>query len=195
LALRGWLASHQKPAHYVDLTTQVPPFRANTAARSICAALRKVLRMALSYLEGRHNQVDSSWTDERTAKLAQLWAKGLSAAQIVDYFNVGFTRNAVIGKAHRLNLPARRPGVTKGVSKPKLSPPEPRPPKLPAPPPLSPSPPAMRVLGLFDLESHHCRWPLGGLLEPPRLFCAADVGEDDNYCPYHRRMANPKEAR
>ena len=42
-----------------------------------------------------------SWTDERVAMLRELWAKGLSASQIAVQLG-GVTRNAVIGKAHRL---------------------------------------------------------------------------------------------
>ena len=47
-----------------------------------------------------------SWTDERVEKLKQLWADGLSASQIAAQLG-GISRNAVIGKVHRLNLPGR----------------------------------------------------------------------------------------
>jgi GcrA cell cycle regulator len=47
-----------------------------------------------------------SWTDERVALLRELWAKGLSASQIAVQLG-GVTRNAVIGKAHRLGLESR----------------------------------------------------------------------------------------
>ncbi|MGB0571237.1 MAG: GcrA family cell cycle regulator [Alphaproteobacteria bacterium] len=47
-----------------------------------------------------------SWTDERVAMLRDLWAKGLSASQIAVQLG-GVTRNAVIGKAHRLGLESR----------------------------------------------------------------------------------------
>jgi len=50
-----------------------------------------------------------SWTDERVEKLKGLWADGLSASQIAKDLG-GVTRNAVIGKVHRLGLPARTPG-------------------------------------------------------------------------------------
>jgi hypothetical protein len=47
----------------------------------------------------------------------------------------------------------------------------------------------MRKLTFFRLKPHHCRWPLGELLEPARLFCAADKKLGEIYCPFHQRMA------
>ena len=44
-----------------------------------------------------------SWTDEKVAKLKELWGKGSTASQIAEILG-GVSRNAVIGKAHRLNL-------------------------------------------------------------------------------------------
>jgi GcrA cell cycle regulator len=48
-----------------------------------------------------------SWTDERVEQLKRLWAEGLSASQIAGRLGQGVTRNAVIGKVHRLNLAGR----------------------------------------------------------------------------------------
>ena len=47
-----------------------------------------------------------SWTDEKVAKLKELWGKGNTASQIAEIIG-GISRNAVIGKAHRLNLSAK----------------------------------------------------------------------------------------
>lgn len=47
----------------------------------------------------------------------------------------------------------------------------------------------MRSLPLLRLGAHQCKWPLGTLYEPPRLFCAADKAPDVPYCPYHCAMA------
>ena len=47
------------------------------------------------------------WTDERVALLTKLWADGLSASQIAAELG-GITRNAVIGKVHRLGLAGRK---------------------------------------------------------------------------------------
>ena len=47
-----------------------------------------------------------SWTDEKVLKLKELWGKGKAANQIAEIIG-GISRNAVIGKAHRLNLSAK----------------------------------------------------------------------------------------
>ena len=47
-----------------------------------------------------------SWTDERIEKLTKMWEGGATASQIADELG-GVSRNAVIGKAHRLGLKAR----------------------------------------------------------------------------------------
>src|SRR6201994_3381740 len=61
-----------------------------------------------------------SWTDERIDRLKSMWAKGATASQIADELG-GVSRNAVIGKAHRLGLEQRpspvKPGEEKEVKK------------------------------------------------------------------------------
>ena len=47
-----------------------------------------------------------SWTEEKVSKLKELWGKGNTASQIAQIIG-GISRNAVIGKAHRLNLSAK----------------------------------------------------------------------------------------
>ena len=47
-----------------------------------------------------------SWTEEKVTKLKELWGKGNTASQIAEIIG-GLSRNAVIGKAHRLNLSAK----------------------------------------------------------------------------------------
>ena len=47
-----------------------------------------------------------SWTEEKVAKLKELWGKGNTASLIAEIIG-GISRNAVIGKAHRLNLSAK----------------------------------------------------------------------------------------
>jgi len=58
-----------------------------------------------------------NWTDERVEKLKKLWAEGLSASQIAAQLG-GVSRNAVIGKVHRLSLPGRaKAGGTAAASR------------------------------------------------------------------------------
>src|SRR5687768_4741064 len=69
-----------------------------------------------------------SWTDERIDRLKHLWTKGMTASQIADELG-GVSRNAVIGKAHRLGLQSRPSPV---------KPNEPAPAAAPAPKPAAP---------------------------------------------------------
>ena len=57
-----------------------------------------------------------SWTSEKVEKLKELWTKGHTASQIAEKLG-DTTRNAVIGKAHRLNLEARAPSKHSSGSK------------------------------------------------------------------------------
>ena len=77
-----------------------------------------------------------NWTDERVEKLKKLWSEGLSASQIAAQLG-GVSRNAVIGKVHRLNLPGRaKSGGTQAAARPKrpAAAPTPRPSTLTARP-------------------------------------------------------------
>lgn len=86
-----------------------------------------------------------SWTDERIEQLRSMWEKGLTASQIADELG-GVSRNAVIGKAHRLGLKSRPSPVkaTEKVAKPVKAPAAPKPaspppaPRAAAPAPVRP---------------------------------------------------------
>jgi GcrA cell cycle regulator len=94
-----------------------------------------------------------SWTDERVEKLKELWADGMSASQIAKLLG-GVTRNAVIGKVHRLGLSNRVTGGAQAAPEEAAAPPMPARPepasaRAPAPEPAEPSaPPAAAA----DLE-------------------------------------------
>ena len=80
-----------------------------------------------------------SWTDERIATLTKMWESGATASQIADELG-GVSRNAVIGKAHRLGLKARPSPVKPNEEKETAKAPDPLPvakakPKLKVPPP------------------------------------------------------------
>ena len=72
-----------------------------------------------------------SWTEERIEKLTKMWEGGSTASQIADELG-GVSRNAVIGKAHRLGLKAR-PSPVKANEKSEAAPAAPKPPKPAAP--------------------------------------------------------------
>ena len=85
-----------------------------------------------------------SWTDERIEQLRSMWEKGLTASQIADELG-GVSRNAVIGKAHRLGLKSRPSPVkaTDKPAKPAKAPAAPKP-AAPAPAPRAAAPAAPR---------------------------------------------------
>jgi GcrA cell cycle regulator len=82
-----------------------------------------------------------SWTEERIEKLTKMWEGGATASQIADELG-GVSRNAVIGKAHRLGLKAR-PSPVKPNEKTEAAPATPKVAR-PAPPPAEPRAPAPR---------------------------------------------------
>ena len=57
----------------------------------------------MSFYKFKTQHIDMSWTEEKVSKLKELWGKGNTASQIAEILG-GVSRNAVIGKAHRLNL-------------------------------------------------------------------------------------------
>jgi GcrA cell cycle regulator len=145
----------------------------------------------------------SGWTDERVDALKTLWAQGLSASQIADRLG-GCSRNAVIGKVHRLQLPARR--TRSHIKSPRARarsaarrPPAARrpvpsgPPKLPCdeyvpPPELVQVPPAERIQ-LWQLGEHTCRWPLGDPVTDKDFgFCGRPPVRGRPYCAPHKAM-------
>jgi GcrA cell cycle regulator len=82
-----------------------------------------------------------SWTEERIERLKKMWHEGATASQIADELG-GVSRNAVIGKAHRLGLEQRpspvKPGEEKEVKKPAAAPVAAAAPKAAAPKPEAP---------------------------------------------------------
>ncbi|WP_343794859.1 GcrA family cell cycle regulator, partial [Sphingomonas trueperi] len=91
-----------------------------------------------------------SWTDERIETLKKMWDSGLTATQIAEELG-GVSRNAVIGKAHRLGLPSRPSPVKSNEAKAAAAAapaaaapaePKPAPAPKPAPPPAAPRPQA-----------------------------------------------------
>ncbi len=149
-----------------------------------------------------------TWTDERVETLKKLWTDGLSASQIAAELG-GITRNAVIGKVHRLGLSGR-------AKSPSSAAPRPRKPR-PHSQMLRVSRPAMRgntalahayeleveaepelvdnviPLGqrrtLLELTEETCRWPIGDPGSPEFFFCGGQAIPSLPYCTHHSRVA------
>jgi GcrA cell cycle regulator len=80
-----------------------------------------------------------SWTEERVELLKKWWAEGLSASQIAGRLGQGISRNAVIGKVHRLNLSGRAQPQRTAAPRAPRKPREPSHPGRPAVPPSLPT--------------------------------------------------------
>ncbi len=119
-----------------------------------------------------------AWTDERVAKLRELWDKGLSASQIATALAEGVTRNAVIGKAHRMNL-ASRPSPVKSDPKKKAKKAVEK--KVI---PARPRAPGGKV-SLLELTEKMCKWPIGHPGEADFHFCGKPSAPTFPYCPEH----------
>ena len=130
-----------------------------------------------------------SWTDEKVEKLKELWGKGHTASQIAELLG-DTTRNAVIGKAHRLNLQARAP--SKQTSSNKQNPKQSKRTNQT----MSRKSKFKSILldknfesekptSLEGLTDHTCRWPIGHPDQESFYFCGRKPIEDFPYCKLH----------
>ncbi len=132
-----------------------------------------------------------SWTDEKVAKLKELWGKGNTASQIAEIIG-GISRNAVIGKAHRLNLsakiktrssltghnniksPDQENNIKKKGRRNKFK-------SLIIENDFEPENPKQ----LEELDESVCKWPIGHPNESSFYFCGRKSLKDFSYCKLH----------
>ena len=132
-----------------------------------------------------------SWTEEKVAKLKELWGKGSTASQNAEIIG-GISRNAVIGKAHRLNLSAKiktRAATStqnfensleekniknRRVRKSKFK-------SLIIEKDFEPENPKQ----LEELDESSCKWPIGHPDEKSFYFCGRASLKDFSYCKLH----------
>jgi GcrA cell cycle regulator len=135
-----------------------------------------------------------AWTPDTEQRLRDLAATDISARQIAD--EMGATsRNAIIGKAHRLGVKIRGSARrSAALPKPVACPVERRAaPKRPqearkmmvVPSPVPP--PVCDPVRLVDIRAHQCRWPLGDPKEEAFRFCGAPA--ERSFCPHHHALA------
>ena len=132
-----------------------------------------------------------SWTNEKVEKLKELWSKGHTASQIAEKLG-GTTRNAVIGKAHRLNLEARAPSKQSNLSKSRDN----KQIAKRSPAPMSRKAKFQSILldknfeaenpkSLEELSEETCKWPIGHPNEEKFYFCGRKPEGEFPYCKLH----------
>jgi GcrA cell cycle regulator len=132
-----------------------------------------------------------SWNEEKVSKLKELWGKGNTASQIAEIIG-GISRNAVIGKAHRLNLSSKIKTRTTSSSqnfnnnlgennskqgqgrKSKFN-------SLIIEKDFEPENPKK----LEELDENSCKWPVGHPEEESFYFCGRSSLKDFSYCKLH----------
>lgn len=141
----------------------------------------------------------TTWTDERIKLLKQFWGQK-SAAEIAKILGNGLSRNAVIGKAHRLNLSAgKKPANTsistireraRSAAKKEQRARLPRLPRASRPAVELPPEPVRLNLSLLQLTEKTCRFPHGDPKEAESFsFCGAPNLPGLPYCAYHSALA------
>lgn len=153
-----------------------------------------------------------SWSDDRVDLLRRLWEDGLSASQIASQLG-GVTRNAVIGKVHRLGLSGRvkstdsAAGLQRKVAREAEAESEvplaaivdaavavaaPAAPAAAAPVPVAAVPVPLattRRVTIMDLRESMCRWPLGDPTSPDFHYCGDRAITGLPYCTHHAQIA------
>lgn len=148
-----------------------------------------------------------SWTNERVALLKKLWGEGKTAAEIAKELG-GVTRNAVIGKAHRLKL-SNRASPIKPIAAKKPANSQPEKASVPLAKSEKPAAPKSRSVSgkefsgrsadeislngvgvsMADLKEKMCRWPIGDPREEGFHFCGLNSVSGLPYCPEHGKIA------
>jgi len=132
-----------------------------------------------------------SWTEEKVAKLKELWGKGNTASQIAEIIG-GISRNAVIGKAHRLNLSAKiktraatsNQNFENSVDEKNIRTRRSRKSKFKSliiDKNFEPENPKH----LEELDENSCKWPIGHPNEKSFYFCGRSSLKDFSYCKLH----------
>lgn len=143
-----------------------------------------------------------TWNDERVELLKKLWGAGKTAAEIAQQLGENITRNAVIGKAHRLGLSGRASPIQRKSKKTQANTPSPKPKvgtqaheeqvrlheKANEPRPDG-------GVSLMELKDRMCHWPIGDPKKSGFHFCGARGVPGLPYCGEHAAIAYQSSAK
>lgn len=130
-----------------------------------------------------------SWTEEKIEQLAKLWNEGLTTGEIGRI--IGMSKNAVVGKAHRLGLEGRPSPIKRDVN-PKT---KKKTKALDTDTSKKSDAPKTKLktkedlIGLTDLTMHSCRWPIGDPKDKDFHFCGKEAIAGKPYCGEHVMVA------
>ena len=120
-----------------------------------------------------------TWTNKKIEKLKELWEQGDAAIEIAEV--LGVTKNAIIGKANRLNFTPRKRGGAHGIKRSHES----------APITIESENPTL----LLDLTNDQCKFPLWEKSNEPQLFCGKESWNKSSYCRMHYDKTHIKNSR
>jgi GcrA cell cycle regulator len=150
-----------------------------------------------------------SWTDEKIAELKRLWLEGKSTGEIGKI--IGMSKNAVVGKAHRLGLESRPSPIKRSENAEGVKAEAPKAAKAEktvksdktekgdsanktaevggAAKKYGSKGDSGKGVTLVDLNMHTCRWPIGDPKDPDFHFCGKEVELGKPYCEEHLAQA------
>jgi GcrA cell cycle regulator len=154
-----------------------------------------------------------SWTEDRVERLKKMWLEGMSASQIAGELG-GVTRNAVIGKVHRLGMSGRGKPTSTASSRPRKTSSSGSSRRTTSSTPRTvgatalkaeaaplqdarPEPKPMKLevyegakkLSIMELTENTCKWPIGDPATDDFYFCGCKAEEGSPYCTYHAKIA------
>jgi GcrA cell cycle regulator len=168
--------------------------------------------MLIARLRWADGEKNMAWREERVTELKKLWAEGHSASQIAKQLG-GVTRNAVIGKVHRLGLSGRATPSRPVKRPPRLARPKPQPQTHTSPAARSPSKPKEAakaqvparikpaaeitpqrlengdMVTVMSVKDSMCKWPIGDPADPNFGFCGHKTDGSSPYCAEHAALA------
>jgi len=119
----------------------------------------------------------TTWTPERVEEVTRLWNEGLTTAEIGK--RLGVSKNAVVGKAHRLELSARPSPIKRDAATRRVAP------AVAA----VPKPAKIRSVPVISVGNAACKWPIGHPGDAGFTFCGQPALVTKPYCNEHYLQA------